>query len=129
MIEPPLEADAQKMLDYISGLDPAWSERLVALREERHGLSALKTLALLCCYTLESGNHMSIPALPQLMDDFVPAGAERECPYCQTPYRLAYPGQPFCSNLCAEAARGVPQRPPTMAGTDSKARKPHRMTR
>lgn len=101
----PTKEEAQKLLEYIAALEPSWNERLIAMKEVR-GDNPLRLLGILCCYTLESGQHMSVPILPQLLDDFVPAGQARPCPQCHKEYVLAYPGQPYCGNECAAIARG-----------------------
>ena len=132
MSEKPTEAEAQKLLDWVLSLDPAWKDRATCLQEERH-VGPLQTLAILCCYTLESGNHMSVPILEQLLDGFSPAGATADCPQCGNPYDLAYPGQPYCGNTCANIARGtaagvetvIPEEPPPARGRPRKPRDEH----
>lgn len=109
MSEQPTEAEARKLLDWLIDLDPAWRERVIALQEER-GADPLRTLGILIGNTLESGNHMAIPDLPHLLDDYIPAGQTRPCPQCGQPYTLAYPGQPYCGNECAAIARGEVRR-------------------
>jgi hypothetical protein len=110
MSEKPTREEGQRLLDWIASLDPAWKDRIAALREERH-TDPLQTIAILACYTLESGQHMQIPIIEQLLDGFTPAGATAICVVCEKEYTLAYPGQPFCGNDCADTARARPTTP------------------
>lgn len=109
MAEKPTIEEAQKLLDYLQDLDPAWRERVVAMMEER-GSDPLRILGLLIGNTLEMGLHMQVPDIPQLLDDFIPAGQTHNCPQCGNPYQLLYPGQPYCGPDCAAIARGETRR-------------------
>lgn len=100
--EKPSEEMAWAFIDWLSYLEPAWKDRIEALMDERH-IGPVNTIGLLAGWTLESGMHMEISILPQLMDDYNPAGSQQQCPECNDRYKLLYPQQPFCSNKCAEA--------------------------
>lgn len=102
----PTDEEAKRLLDWLAHLQTGWKEKLEALREVR-GDSPLRNLASLVAYTLEMGEHLSLPAFPELADDFAPAGKEMECPQCHNRWVLEYPGQPYCSHACADIARGV----------------------
>lgn len=108
MSEPPTEEEGRKFLNWIMDRHPGWREKIIAMMEAR-GDDPLRIIASLCCWTLEQGEHMSIPTIPELLDDFVPAGVEMPCPHCGQSYILAYPGQPYCGNVCADAARASEQ--------------------
>src|SRR6266851_2219722 len=110
MIEKPTEAEAQKLLTWVASLDPSWTEKIQAVKEERHS-NALNTIAILVCNTLETETYLETPILPQLQDDFVPAGQTAECRGCGNSYVLAYPGQPACGPDCAAFLRGEAPKP------------------
>lgn len=78
----------------------------MALREERR-VGPASALLILAAWTLQNEEHMAVPVIDELADDYTPAGEMAECPYCHTRYRLAYPGQPYCSHACAAEARKI----------------------
>lgn len=111
MSERPTEAEGTKFLNWLVSLDPAWKDRVDAMRGERH-ISDLQCIGILCSWTLESGMHMEVPVVAQLMDGFTPVGGEAICPVgkeknpnCLEIYVPEYPGKPYCSNECAAIGR------------------------
>lgn len=93
------ELAAQRILDFCNGIDPAWSERLRAVREER-GFSPLQTVGAFVGYVLDNSFHMEIPTHPYFHDGKFAASRERECPECHQTFKALHPGQVCCSNPC-----------------------------
>lgn len=104
-LAPQIKQAAALVLEYLSSLDPQWRIRIQVAQEERHW-DKLQTLCQLAAYTLEQNAHLWIPPHPAFEADYHPTGSTALCPVCQKEFISRYPGQPFCSNSCAQVSRG-----------------------
>lgn len=105
--KPPVQFDQAELeragillSDYIASIDPAWSERLHIMQNDR-GLKPFQAIGALAGYTLDHSLHMAIPSHPAFETVLARPG-KMDCPVCHTLYSPQYPGQPVCSNACAK---------------------------
>lgn len=120
---------AKLVVPFIASLDPLWSDEIEVMRKER-GWDDLQILGALCGYTLEQQAHMWIPQHPFFSDNHIPAGARQVCVVCDKEWIVAYPGQPVCSNACAEAYYAKKSNPTLTAMENGDAKEiPHKSAR
>lgn len=102
-----LEKAAKFLLAHIGSLDPTWKSRLEILKSER-GFTDVQALGSMVGYALERGEHLLCPTHPYFEPDYHGAatGDVAICA-CGQAYKVAYPGQPYCSNACAMKYRKV----------------------
>lgn len=91
-----LEQMAETLLRWISSVDPAWQQRIQALRDEKK-FTALQAIASMVGRVLDHHQHLQIPHNP-LFDtqDMRPLSEKRMCSICGEWYRPRYAGQPCC---------------------------------
>jgi hypothetical protein len=89
-----LEACAERVLSWITGLDPDWYELVEALQEERN-FDAKATLASLTAYVLDNRLHMVVPQ-HEALQGVQWTREPQECSICHEMYQMEYPGQPCC---------------------------------
>lgn len=98
-----LEHDcAATFLNSMRGMDPTWDAKIQALIEEMH-LNETQALGSLCAFALDTDQYLIVPDHPFFHGDNIPAkGTKLVCPICDHEFERQYPGQPVCSNECAE---------------------------
>lgn len=93
---------ASTFLNSIRGMDPTWATKIEALIEERH-LNDTQALGSLCVYALDTDQYLIVPDHPYFTEGNIqPTGSKLVCPVCDHVFERQYPGQPVCSNKCAE---------------------------
>lgn len=95
---------ATTLLEYIGGMDPTWADRIQITKSEFH-YDDLQTAGAYIANALEAGAHTIIPRHPFFEPGFTPPNEKHVCPQCHQPFSPAYPGQPLCSNECANKAK------------------------
>jgi len=89
-----LDMCAERLLVWISSLDPDWRMLVEALNDER-GFDAKTTIASFAGYVLDNRLHMIVPRNETLQGvHWTPE--EQLCPICSDVYTMSYPGQPCC---------------------------------
>jgi hypothetical protein len=94
---------AVDFLKSMRALSPTWDAKITALMEER-GLNATQALGSLAAFALDTDQYLVVPDHPYFNDVHMrPTGSKMICPVCDGEFELKYPGQPVCSNQCAQA--------------------------
>lgn len=97
---------AEHLVSWIGTLDPMWKERLTIMRAER-GFTASQMLGTCAAYVLDESLHMILVPHEALQPNPWRVGEQMRCQGCETLFNPKYPGQPFCSNACAERSRAA----------------------
>ena len=99
-----LDDCALRLLDWLSAMDPTWSDRLAVLRDEQ-GFTPLQALGSCVAYVLDWNLQMMIPKHDAFQGQ--PWGAQpHPCPVCGVTFTPTYPNQPLCGNACAKVYYG-----------------------
>lgn len=114
-----LDAMAQRILDVVYSIDPAWEQRDSEVANE-WGLSPAQRVIRYCMLIFDQQLHQNvvhgydfaeIGAIPAVNAEMnLAARMEAECPQCHKTFTRKVPGQICCSNECGDAYFPKPER-------------------
>jgi hypothetical protein len=103
-----LDEAARLVLNFMTQMDPTWGDRIKVVEGER-GWEPLQIIAALIANTLDREEHMNVQEHPIFQANFISTGSGNLCPVCGKEWTAEYPGQPVCSNECAQRHYGSPK--------------------